>query len=87
MYQPEIEKRNKMKIRSTKGLTFDDVLLVPKRSPVTSRQDVDTLTRLTPAISSRVHCSVPILKHLILILIMTRVSVWISRCSWGILGL
>lgn len=39
-----------MKIRLTKGLTFDDVLLVPKRSAVTSRQHVDTSTRLTPAI-------------------------------------
>jgi IMP dehydrogenase len=28
------------------GLTFDDVLLVPRRSPVTSRKDVSTRTRL-----------------------------------------
>ena len=42
-----------MKIRSTKGLTFDDVLLVPKRSPVMSRGDVDTSTYLTPAIRLR----------------------------------
>jgi IMP dehydrogenase len=39
-----------MKIRSTKGLTFDDVLLVPKRSPVASRQDVDTSSDLTTTI-------------------------------------
>lgn len=39
-----------MKIRPTKGLTFDDVLLVPKRSPVKSRQEVDTSTWLTPGI-------------------------------------
>jgi IMP dehydrogenase len=39
-----------MKIRSAKGLTFDDVLLVPKRSAVASRQDVDTSTWLTPEI-------------------------------------
>ena len=39
-----------MKIRSTKGLTFDDVLLVPKRSAITSRREVDTSTWLTPAI-------------------------------------
>ena len=39
-----------MKIRQTKGLTFDDVLLIPKRSPVSSRQDVNTITRLTPTI-------------------------------------
>lgn len=39
-----------MIIRSTKGLTFDDVLLVPKRSAITSRRDVDTSTWLTPTI-------------------------------------
>ncbi|RMF04340.1 MAG: IMP dehydrogenase [Chloroflexi bacterium] len=43
-----------MKVRSTKGLTFDDVLLVPKRSPVSSRNDVDTSTQLTPSISLRI---------------------------------
>ncbi len=43
-----------MKIRSTKGLTFDDVLLVPKRSPVASRQDVDTSTPLTSTINLRI---------------------------------
>jgi IMP dehydrogenase len=37
-----------MKIRSNKGLTFDDVLLVPKRSPVASRQAVSTASPLTP---------------------------------------
>lgn len=36
-----------MKIREKVGLTFDDVLLVPKRSPVRSRQDVSTATRLS----------------------------------------
>ncbi len=36
-----------MKIRATKGLTFDDVLLIPRRSAITSRQQVDTSTRLT----------------------------------------
>jgi IMP dehydrogenase len=39
-----------MKIRLTKGLTFDDVLLVPRRSSVTSRQDVTSSTWLTPTI-------------------------------------
>jgi IMP dehydrogenase len=39
-----------MNIRPNKGLTFDDVLLVPKRSPVASRSAVDTSTRLTNAI-------------------------------------
>lgn len=38
------------KIRETRGLTFDDVLLVPKRSPVSSRQDVDTSTWLTASL-------------------------------------
>jgi IMP dehydrogenase len=31
----------------TDGLTFDDVLLIPKRSTVHSRKDVDTTTRLS----------------------------------------
>ena len=43
-----------MKIRSTKGLTFDDVLLVPKHSSIASRQDVDTSSWLTSTISLRV---------------------------------
>ncbi|RME46863.1 MAG: CBS domain-containing protein, partial [Chloroflexi bacterium] len=37
----------KMKFRENPGLTFDDVLLVPKRSPVRSRGDVSTETRLS----------------------------------------
>jgi len=36
-----------MKIRASKGLTFDDVLLLPRRSSITSRKQVDTTTRLT----------------------------------------
>lgn len=36
-----------MKIRTSKGLTFDDVLLIPQRSPVSSRLDVDTSAQLT----------------------------------------
>jgi IMP dehydrogenase len=43
-----------MKIRSTKGLTFDDVLLIPQRSTVASRQDVDTSTWLTPTIQLQI---------------------------------
>jgi len=39
-----------MKIRKTKGLTFDDVLLLPKRSSIASRKDVDTGTMLTEKI-------------------------------------
>ncbi len=37
-----------MNLRSEIGLTFDDVLLVPKRSPIRSRSDVDTTTYLVP---------------------------------------
>lgn len=33
------------------GLTFDDVLLIPRKSAVYSRKDVDTTARLTPRIS------------------------------------
>lgn len=39
-----------MKIREKKGLTFDDVLLVPSRSTITSRKAVDTSTQLTKSI-------------------------------------
>lgn len=38
----------------TDGLTFDDVLLVPKKSPVRSRKEVDTSTRLSRRIELRV---------------------------------
>src|SRR5437764_15431318 len=50
---PTIEGMSSRKIRSTKGLTFDDVLLIPKRSPVASRHDVDPSTWLTPTIHLR----------------------------------
>jgi len=43
-----------MKIRQTKGLTFDDVLLIPQYSAIASRQDVDTATHLTPDIKLQV---------------------------------
>ena len=36
-----------MHIRETPGLTFDDVLLVPRRSSIASRSAVDTSARLT----------------------------------------
>src|SRR5437868_4353560 len=36
-----------MKLRETLGLTFDDVLLVPKRSSVASRTAVTTSAKLT----------------------------------------
>lgn len=45
-----------MKIRESVALTFDDVLMVPQYSPVTSRGAVSTSTRLTPTIE----CSIPI---------------------------
>jgi len=32
------------------GLSYGDVLLVPQRSPVDSRSDVDLSTRLTPSV-------------------------------------
>jgi len=43
-----------MKIRSSKGLTFDDVLLLPKKSPIVSRHDVNTSTQLTREITLRI---------------------------------
>jgi IMP dehydrogenase len=39
-----------MKLRPTTGLTFDDVLLVPKHSAIRSRSAVDTSTWLVPGI-------------------------------------
>jgi IMP dehydrogenase len=39
-----------MIIRPTKGLTFDDVLLVPRRSSIRSRGEVDVSARLTAAL-------------------------------------
>ncbi len=36
-----------MRVRDEQGLTFDDVLLVPRRSSVASRTAVDTSSRLT----------------------------------------
>ncbi len=40
-----------MKIRKDPGLTFDDVLLVPRRSNIRSRRDVSTAARLTSTIT------------------------------------
>jgi IMP dehydrogenase len=40
-----------MNLRKSKGLTFDDVLLVPKRSPIRSRSEVSTATFLTKSIA------------------------------------
>ena len=49
-----IPAETRMRIRSSKGLTFDDVLLIPQRSPIASRKDVDTSSFVTPAIKVRV---------------------------------
>jgi len=46
-----------MKIRPTEGLSFDDVLLVPKRSPIASRSAVDTRARL----SRRITLAIPLI--------------------------
>lgn len=46
-----------MNIRTDVGLTFDDVLLVPRRSSIHSRAEVSTGTWLVPGI----HLSIPIL--------------------------
>lgn len=46
-----------MKIRQEQGLTFDDVLLVPKRSAIRSRKQVNTATTLVPGLE----LSLPIL--------------------------
>lgn len=43
-----------MKLRTSVGLTFDDVLLVPKRSSVRSRSEVDTTSYLVPGIQLRI---------------------------------
>jgi IMP dehydrogenase len=43
-----------LKLRQDVGLTFDDVLLVPKRSPVRSRGDVSTATQLSRHISMEI---------------------------------
>lgn len=45
-----------MKIREQVALTFDDVLMVPQYSPVTSRKAVSTTTKLTP----KIECAIPI---------------------------
>ncbi|HKZ56028.1 MAG TPA: IMP dehydrogenase [Anaerolineales bacterium] len=40
-----------MRLRTTPGLTFDDVLLVPRHSRVASRSDVSLRTALVPGVS------------------------------------
>lgn len=46
-----------MKIRTTKGLTFDDVLLIPQKSNISSRSAVNTKTRLT----DKININIPIM--------------------------
>ncbi len=46
-----------MFIRPTKGLTFDDVLLAPRRSPIRSRGEVDVASSLT----RKLRLAIPIL--------------------------
>jgi IMP dehydrogenase len=46
-----------MQIRNTLGLTFDDVLLVPKRSAIASRSAVDTSSHLT----RRLNLAIPLI--------------------------
>jgi len=46
-----------MRVRETPGLTFDDVLLVPKRSPIASRSAVDTSAQL----SRRIKLAIPLI--------------------------
>ncbi|MDD5468029.1 MAG: IMP dehydrogenase [Anaerolineales bacterium] len=43
-----------MKLRPDPGLTFDDVLLVPHRSPIRSRSAVDTATTLLPGVQLKI---------------------------------
>lgn len=45
------------KISNIEGLTFDDVLLIPNKSNIFSRKDVDTKTRLT----NKLEINIPIL--------------------------
>lgn len=45
-----------MKIRESVALTFDDVLMVPQYSAISSRGAVSTTTRLTP----KIECAIPI---------------------------
>lgn len=46
--------RNLSFVNVTDGLTFDDVLLVPKKSPARSRKEIDTSTQLSRHLSLKV---------------------------------
>jgi IMP dehydrogenase len=50
-YQVKLKLEGPMKLRTETGLTFDDVLLVPKRSPIHSRSAVNTQTFLVPGVN------------------------------------
>lgn len=43
-----------VKIREEMAITFDDVLLVPKKTPLASRSEVDLSTQLTPKIRLKI---------------------------------
>lgn len=64
-----------MKIREEMGLTFDDVLLVPKRSNIRSRQDVSTVTWLTRDI----RLSIPIISANMDTVTETRMAIAIAQ--------
>ena len=66
-----------MKIRPTKGLTFDDVLLLPRRSAIASRQDVDTTTRLSAGIQMKI----PILSANMDTVTETRMAIAMARAG------
>lgn len=69
-----------MNLRPDPGLTFDDVLLVPKYSDIRSRKDVDTSTWLAPGI--RLH--IPILSaNMDTVTEPTWPSPWPNRVDWG----
>lgn len=50
MYNWGVTQEEAMKLRPDTGLSFDDVLLVPRRSTARSRKDVSTRTRLAAGI-------------------------------------
>ncbi len=64
-----------MRIRPSLGLTFDDVLLVPRRSSIRSRRDVSTATCLTP----QIRLAIPILSANMDTVTETRMSIAMAR--------
>jgi IMP dehydrogenase len=64
-----------MKVRENVGLTFDDVLLVPRRSLIRSRKDVSTATWLCPGI----RLAIPILSSNMDTVTETRMAIAIAQ--------